>query len=364
MDPKFWRYGTIWILIIAAVWLGERTWRGTFFVEPQPRVVAPRADLADSEKTTIALFEQAAPSVVYIFTRVDAPISGFGSSQGRTGAGSGFVWDQAGHMVTNFHVVEGAVRVGVKLDSGRTVPATVIGRSPDHDLAVIRVENMRERLQPITVGASADLKVGQTVFAIGNPFGLDRTLTTGIISALNRRLPTASGREVAGVIQTDAAINPGNSGGPLLDSAGRLIGVNTAIISESGQFAGIGFAVPVDVVNRVVPLLIRDGRVPRAGIGIVVAPEEVNARLGIEGVIVARVAPGTPAARSGLRGLDPQAGKVGDVIVTVGGKTVRTLAEVAAEFEAAGVGREVELGIMREGRRETLRVLVIDLNAP
>lgn len=364
MDPKFWRYGTIWILIIAAVWLGERAWRGVLFADAQPRVVTPRADLAENEKSTIALFEQAAPSVVYIFTRVDAPISGFGSSQGRTGAGSGFVWDQAGHVVTNFHVVEGAGRVGVRLDSGRTIQAVVVGASPDHDLAVIRIESGRERLQPIALGSSADLKVGQTVFAIGNPFGLDRTLTTGIISALNRRLPTASGREVAGVIQTDAAINPGNSGGPLLDSAGRLIGVNTAILSESGQFAGIGFAVPVDVVNRVVPLLVRDGRVPRPGIGIVVAPEEVNARLGIEGVIVARVAPGTPAARSGLRGLDPQAGRIGDVIVTVNGKSVRTLADVAAEFEASGIGREAEIGILREGRRETLRVQVIDLNAP
>jgi len=364
MDSRFWRYGTIWILIIALAWIGERTLRGALFSETQPRLVAPRNDLAESEKSTIALFEQTAPSVVYIFTRVDAPISGFGSSSGRTGAGSGFVWDLAGHVVTNFHVVEGASRVGVKLDSGRTASASVVGLSPDHDLAVIRIDDARERLKPIPVGASGDLKVGQTVFAIGNPFGLDRTLTTGIISALNRRLPTASGREIAGVIQTDAAINPGNSGGPLLDSSGRLIGVNTAIISDSGQFAGIGFAVPVDVVNRVVPQLIRDGRVPRPGIGIVVAPEEVNARLGIEGVIVARVAPGTPAHRAGLRGLDPQAGRIGDVIVAVDGRTVRTLADVAAEFERAGIGRDVEIGILREARRETLRVQVIDLNAP
>lgn len=165
-------------------------------------------------------------------------------------------------MVTNHHVVEGATRVAVRLDSGEAVPARVIGFAPNSDLAVLRLSENRAALRPIPIGTSDDLKVGQSVYAIGNPFGLTRSLSTGVISALERRLPAGSGREIAGVIQTDAAINPGNSGGPLLDSAGRLIGVNTAILSGSGSFAGIGFAVPADTVNRIVPKLIRDGRVP------------------------------------------------------------------------------------------------------
>jgi 2-alkenal reductase len=218
----------------------------------QPRTVEPRGDLANFEQATINIFNNASPSVAYIFTE-NAVRGFFGAREVRQGAGSGFLWDDRGHVVTNFHVIEGAQRIQVRMIDGKALEATYVGGSRDYDLAVIRLRNPPAEILPIPIGSSSDLKVGQAVFAIGNPFGLSRSLTTGVISALNRRLPTAAGREVVGVIQTDAAINPGNSGGPLIDSAGRLIGVNTAIISRSGSSAGIGFAVPVDVVNQVVP---------------------------------------------------------------------------------------------------------------
>ncbi|HEX2136113.1 MAG TPA: trypsin-like peptidase domain-containing protein, partial [Microvirga sp.] len=207
----------------------------------------------------------------------------------------------------------------------------------------------------------ADLKVGQATFAIGNPFGLDQTLTTGVISALQRRLPTSEGREIADVIQTDAAINPGNSGGPLLDSAGRLIGVNTAIFSPSGAFAGIGFAIPVDVVNRVVPEIIRNGRMPTPGIGIIPGQEAVTAQLGIEGVVIVSTLPGSPAHEAGLRGVDRRTGAIGDIIVGANGQPVRRLADLTAILEKTGVGNPVELQIERGGRTATVQVMVTDV---
>jgi S1-C subfamily serine protease len=203
--------------------------------------------------------------------------------------------------------------------------------------------------------------VGQWAFAIGNPFGLDQSLTTGVISALKRRLPTSAGREIGNVIQTDAAINPGNSGGPLLDSAGRLIGVNTAIFSPSGANAGVGFAIPVDVVNRVVPQLIRNGRVPTPGIGIVAASEEMAARLGAEGVVVVRTMPSSPAEQAGLRGVDPRTGVLGDVIVAVDGKPVHNLANLTDQLEQAGVGKTVELSIKRGGATTSVKMQVADI---
>jgi 2-alkenal reductase len=217
---------------------------------------------------------------------------------------------------------------------------------------------------PISVGGSSDLKVGQAAFAIGNPFGLDQSLTTGIISALKRRLPTSGGREISNVIQTDAAINPGNSGGPLLDSAGRLIGVNTAIYSPSGSNAGIGFAIPVDIVNRVVPELIRNGRVPTPGIGFVAADESVATRLGVQGVIVVRTVPGSPAERAGLRGVNEGARNLGDVIVGVNGKPVRRLADLTDELELVGVGKSVDIALNRGGTKDSVTVNVTDVSPP
>jgi S1-C subfamily serine protease len=223
------------------------------------------------------------------------------------------------------------------------------------------VRGARQLPRPVAIGASGDLKVGQTAYAIGNPFGLDQSMSSGIISALKRRLPTSGGREIANVIQTDAAINPGNSGGPLLDSAGRVIGVTTAIISPSGSNAGIGFAVPVDVVNRIVPQLIRDGRVPTPGIGIVMANEAVAARLGVEGVIVVRTAPGSPAQRAGLRGVDLASGELGDVIVEANGKPVRRLADLTDEIEQTGVGKPIRLTVRRGNQRRDVEAEIIDI---
>jgi 2-alkenal reductase len=329
-----------------------------FYSAREPRPVAARGDLAEFERTTIRIFETVAPSVVQVVSL---------SGRGRTteaepaGSGTGFVWDAAGHVVTNEHVVENGASFVVRLASGEVLPAEVVGRAPNYDLAVLRLQRQSGLPAALNVGSSADLKVGQAAYAIGNPFGLDQSLTTGIISALKRRLPTSGGREIADVIQTDAAINPGNSGGPLLDSAGRLIGVNTAIYSPSGTSAGIGFAIPVDVVNRVVPELIRTGRVPTPGIGILAGDETLTAQLGVTGVIVAGVVPGSPAERAGLRGVDQRAGIIGDVIVGVDDTPVRRLSDLTDRLERVGVGSTVSLAIRRNNRSETVEVAVVDV---
>ncbi|HTS03462.1 MAG TPA: trypsin-like peptidase domain-containing protein, partial [Thermoanaerobaculia bacterium] len=209
-----------------------------------PRPVTARGDLASDEKATIELFQRCSPSVVYITTLARRPVNFFEMTEVAQGTGSGFVWDRQGHIVTNFHVIENSDSLVVTLADQSNWKATLVGAEPDKDLAVLRIGAPEAKLPPILVGTSHDLKVGQKVFAIGNPFGLDETLTTGIVSALGRTIESVTGRKIQDVVQTDAAINPGNSGGPLLDSAGRLIGVNTQIASPSGASAGIGFAVP------------------------------------------------------------------------------------------------------------------------
>jgi 2-alkenal reductase len=308
------------------------------------------------EREIVGLFERAAPSVVAISLRRDNAARTGDRPRSGDGAGSGIVWDTAGHIVTNAHVIEG-------LSEGRVLSVTFDGtrRLP---ASVIRLDRADEPLRPIARGTSSDLRVGQLVFAIGNPFGLDRSLSQGIISALDRKLPTVAGREVAGVIQTDAAINPGNSGGPLLDARGRLIGVNTAILSRSGTSAGVGFSVPVDTVNRIVPALIRDGRVPRPGIGVVIASEEEAERLGVDGAVVLQIAPNTPAARAGLRPVDPETRKLGDVIASIDGMRVRNVPDLAVALGRAGVGNRATLEVRRDGQTLRLAVDVIDLNPP
>jgi 2-alkenal reductase len=327
----------------------------------EPREIFPRGDLADFEKSTIAIFNSAAPSVVYIFTE-NAESGFFGRREIRQGTGSGFLWDRHGHVVTNFHVIQGAQSIQVRLDSGEAIPAIYVGGSPDHDLAVIRLRSTPQRMQPIPVGTSKDLAVGQAVFAIGNPFGLARTLTTGVISALDRRLPTAAGREVLGVIQTDAAINPGNSGGPLIDSAGRLIGVNTAIISGSGGSAGISFSVPVDVVNRIVPQLITQGKVPRPGIGIIVLDEERAASLGVMGVVIDRIIPGSEADRAGLQGIDYRNQHIGDIIVAAGNKQVKNIEDFIQILENYDIGQQIMLDIRRGNQIRKVEVKIMDIS--
>ena len=326
-----------------------------------PRTIEPRGELANFEKATIEIFNRAAPSVAYIFTE-NAVRGFFGAREVRQGAGSGFLWDRHGHVVTNFHVIQGAQRIQVRIDTGEALEATYVGGSQDHDLAVVRLRSMPAHIQPIPVGSSSNLQVGQAVFAIGNPFGLSRTLTTGVISALDRRLPTAAGREVVGVIQTDAAINPGNSGGPLIDSAGRLIGVNTAIISGSGNSAGIGFAVPADVVNQVVPQLISKGKVPRPGIGIVVLAEETAASLGVTGVVIDRVMEGSSAHRAGLEGIDYRNRLLGDIIVAVGDTEVSQTVEFVQLMQTYTIGQTVQLKVRRGNTVRDVEVKVMDIS--
>src|SRR6516162_7072987 len=270
MNTKLFRISLIVVLVLLAALVLQPYVFRLMFSATSPRPVEPRGELADTEKSTIELFQRVSPSVVQVVGRVSN--AGMFSENSEGGqSGTGFIWDQAGHIVTNTHVVAGVNEVAVQLASGVVVGADIVGTAPIYDLGVIRLRNVSDLPPPIAIGSSADLKVGQFAYAIGNPFGLDQSLTTGVISALKRRLPTSAGHEISDVIQTDAAVNPGNSGGPLLDSNGRVVGVNTAIISPSGSNAGIGFAIPIDIVNRVVPQLIRTGHVPTPGIGIVAA---------------------------------------------------------------------------------------------
>ena len=325
-----------------------------------PRSVTPRGALPAAEQQVVDLFAAAAPSVAYITSEVLQQSSLFGAEVSQA-AGSGFVWDVHGHVVTNNHVVEGARRLFVQLDAGQPIEARLVGRSPEYDLAVVQLNRAPRDLRPIPLGSSKDLRIGQTTYAIGNPFGLSRTLTQGLISALDRELPTTDFREVPGVIQTDAAINPGNSGGPLLDSAGRLIGVNSAIRSASGSSSGVGFAIPVDLVNRVVPLLISRGAAPLPGIGITPVRPDLVARAGISGVVVGDVGRGTPAAVAGLKPLNRRTGEIGDVIVAVNGRRVETLSTFVAELDRVGIDNSAELTVASGGGERKVRVKVIDL---
>ncbi len=325
----------------------------------EPRVVAPRGDLAADEKSTIELFERAKGSVVFITTT--QLVRDFWSRNMFSiprGAGSGFVWDADGHIITNNHVVQGG-EAKVRLNDGRDYSARLVGASPAHDIAVLRIRVPERQPAALPIGTSSDLKVGQKVFAIGNPFGLDWSLTTGVVSALDRSLPAENG-VIEHLIQTDAAINPGNSGGPLLDSSGRLIGINTAIFSPSGAYAGVGFAVPVDTVNRVVPQLIAKGKYTRPVLGIS-TDEQLNQliakQLGVKGVAVLKVEPGSPAEAAGLRPARPGAdGSIapGDIILAVDGKPVDSVARLLNRLDEHKVGDTIKLTVQREGRSTEL----------
>ncbi len=318
-----------------------------------PTVV--RTDLGADELATVELFRRSSPAVVHI-----ANVAVFASRRRDPveiplGTGTGFVWDDAGHVVTNYHVIAERQNADRKVfvtfvGEDKPLEALVVGQSPNHDIAVLKlVEKPRQAPQPLQVGTSSNLLVGQRVYAIGNPFGLDQTLTTGVISGLKREIRSTTQHRIGGVIQTDAAINPGNSGGPLLDSSGRLIGMNTAIVSPSGAYAGIGFAVPADVVRRVVPELIERGSVARPGLGIVLLDAERSARLGIGGIGIARVAPGGAAEHAGLQSLVAQrTGEVTlDVIVSIDGTPVQAEENLFDALDARSVGDVVRLGVRR-----------------
>ncbi|MFZ1375697.1 MAG: trypsin-like peptidase domain-containing protein [Geothrix sp.] len=326
------------------------------------RAVEPRGTLPEWELVPIRRFKEAAPSVVYITTTEERSrdFFGFDVVEVPAGSGTGFIWDEQGHVVTNFHVIQGATRAYITLADGSRHEAAYVGGAPDKDLAVLLLAKTPPKLRPIPLGTSADLLVGQAVLAIGNPFGLDQTLTTGVVSALGREIQSTTRRRISGVIQTDAAINPGNSGGPLLDSAGRLIGVNTAIQSPSGASAGIGFAVPVDTVNRVVPQLIARGRLERPDLGFEpVAPRLVERAFGPQkGVMVGKVIRGGAAARAGLQGVGAEGRRVlpGDLIQAVNGRTVEDWDSLLDAVEALPLGSSAQLDIEREGRQQRVTI--------
>ncbi|KIZ47421.1 2-alkenal reductase [Rhodopseudomonas palustris] len=352
----------IWLMLLMSAWVAQPYLSALWFSVSGPRTVTARGDLSQSELSTIELFKGASPSVVHVFAQASQQLSPFfDQRESAVQSGSGVIWDAAGHVITNNHVISGASRIGARLASGEFLTARVVGTAPNYDIAVLQLERPRSALRPIAIGRSADLKVGQAAFAIGNPYGLEQTLTTGIISALRRRLPTATAHEVRGVIQTDAAINPGNSGGPLLDSAGRLIGLNSAIISGSGASAGIGFAIPVDVVNRIATALIRDGHVPVPGIGIVAANENETARLGIDGIVILRTLPQSAAEKAGIEGVTAS-GVVEDVITAVNGEAIHSMSDLATKLEDAGIGAEVKLTVVRDGQPRSVDVTIGDIS--
>ncbi len=322
-----------------------------------PRSVTARGDLAADEQNTIDVFKNTAPSVVYITSiALRRNLFSLNAVEIPQGTGSGFIWDTHGRIVTNYHVISDANRIKVTMADHTTWKAVLIGAAPDKDLAVLQIDKPLHTLKPIPIGESANLQVGQKVFAIGNPFGLDHTMTSGIISALDREIKAITGRVIKGVIQIDAAINPGNSGGPLLDSAGRLIGVNTAIFSPSGAYAGIGFAVPVQEVNRVIPQIIRDGRMIKPGIGASLADSRMVRQLGINGILILRVQSGGPAEKAGLRPTTQFRGEIvlGDIITQVNGNNVLSYNDIRDEIERFQVGEDVLITIVRDGREESI----------
>ena len=331
--------------------------------EAAPRPVTPRGPLGADEQNNITVFKAASPSVVNITSLgLERELFSRNVQQVPQGTGTGFVWDAQGHIVTNFHVIQGASGARVTLADQSHYPAKLVGVFPDRDLAVLRIEAPAGQLRPLPIGSSADLQVGQSVYANGNPFGLDQTLTTGIVSALNREIESVTRRTIRGAIQTDAAINPGNSGGPLLDSAGRLVGVNTAIYSPSGASAGIGFSIPVDEVNRIVPRLIRDGRFVRPAMGVAYAAEPFNRALGLpRGVAILRVQPGSPAAQAGLRAFTrgERGIHAGDVITAIDGEAVASADDVLNALERRQAGERVEITLWRAGSTRKERVTLV-----
>ncbi|EIF51455.1 S1C family serine protease [Sulfurovum sp. AR] len=325
-------------------------------LQSEPRSITARGSLSASEKANIEIFQQSSPSVVYITTLEDTlNLWTRDITRIPRGTGSGFIWDRQGHIITNYHALQGASAVKIRLSDQRTFNATLIGASPEHDLAVLRIPMIPNMPNPLSIGTSHDLQVGQMTYAIGNPFGLDHTLTTGVVSALNRTLVNNNGSTIEGLIQTDAAINPGNSGGPLLDSAGRLIGINTALYSPSGTYSGIGFAVPVDTVNRIVPRIIKEGHYQRPKLGITINEnlnKKITKELDISGVAVIEVQPNSAAKRSGLRGVTIQNNTLisGDIIVGIDQHQIETTQMLLSTLERYDIGDTVQVKIFRKGQ--------------
>ena len=369
-NPKLVKLARI-LIVIVIVWivadfLGIKPSR---FIQPKVGmrpVTQPIGDLGADERANMAVFEQASPSVVYITNkRFQRDFFSFNVMEIPQGTGSGFLWDDKGHIVTNFHVIYEADEIEVKMQNGKSYDASIVGADPDHDLAVLQINVMNLNIPPLMIGSSNDLRVGQKVLAIGNPFGLDSTLTTGIISALGRTIQSMTKRYIHDVIQTDAAINPGNSGGPLLDSFGRLIGVNTAIMSPSGTYSGVGFAVPVDTVNRIVTKLMNYGKVGRPGLGISLIPEHIMSRMGIEGVGILEVYKGSSAEEAGLREVKRLPNgqiEMGDIIIECDGSQVKKSADLIRILDRHEVGDEVDIVIIRSGVKRSVRIAIQSIN--
>ena len=347
------------LLIIVALLLAALLVQPYFdrllFSADTPRPVAARGDLSQFESASIKVFQSVSPSVVQVAAQPA------GAEAGAVQSGTGFVWDAAGHIVTNYHVIEDTDSVVVRLSTGKVVPPRSSGARRITIWRSCRLEHAgypaaadpaRQRRRP--AGRPARLRHRQSVRP--RPVADHRRDQRARAAA-----PTSGGREIPDVIQTDAAINPGNSGGPLLDSAGRLIGVNTAIYTPSGANAGIGFAIPVDIVNRIVPALIRAGRVPTPGIGILVANQAIASRLGVTGIVIADVVPGSPAANAGLRGIDRAAGTIGDVIMAADGEPVQQLTDLTAKLEQVGPNGTVHLTVLRDGSKREVDVQVMDI---
>jgi len=321
--------------------------------------------LTTEETRNIEIFRQATNSVVSVRSMAFRyNLFSLDVMQIPRGSGSGFVWNDQGHIVTNFHVIDGGTAFVVTLADQSEWEARVVGQAPDKDLAVLHIEAPAESLNPLSLGRSAELVVGQSVLALGNPFGLDHSLTLGVLSAVGRELESPGGRTIRDVLQTDAAINPGNSGGPLLDSGGRLIGVNTAIISPSRGSAGVSFAIPVDTVRRLVPQLIEYGKPIQPGIGIRPVPDGRLPR-GIEGVGVWEVTRGGPAEKAGLEGVRVGRSRrryiLGDIIVAVDGQPIHSRDELLDRFEDRGVGARVTLTVQRDGRKRDVQMRLVKL---
>ena len=332
--------------------------------DPAEEVVEARTypkKLIPDELATIRLFEEATPSVCFITTsNVRLDFWTRDATEIPRGTGSGFVWDKNGHIVTNYHVIQGADRATVTLADRTTWEAKLVGSAPEKDLAVLKIEAPAKELRPIPVGTSENLLVGQFVYAIGNPFGLDQTLTTGVVSALGREIESVAGIPIRDVIQTDAAINPGNSGGPLLDSSGELIGVNTAIYSPSGASAGIGFSIPVDVVSWVVPELIQYGKLKRPSLGVELARMQISERLGLEGALVLDVVSGGAADKAGIRPTFRDrrgAIQLGDVIVGINQEAIASNNDLILALEKYEPGDQVTIKIVRD--KEELELLLV-----
>ena len=321
------------------------------------------AFLTNDEQNNISVFKSASPSVVFVTnTQLRRQRFSLNVMEIPRGSGTGFIWDESGLIVTNFHVVQGANKITIELQSNKSYQATVVGSAPEKDIALLKIDAPNEDLQPLPLGDSASLAVGRKVLAIGNPFALDTTLTVGVVSALNREIKSITNRTIKNVIQTDAAINPGNSGGPLLNSNGQLVGVNTAIYSPTGASAGIGFAIPVNAVKVIIPQLIEHGKLIRPVLGIEPLTDYWTRRLRVKGVAILSVREGLPAANAGMVGVrEDRRGKIhlGDVIIAINGQNVINEDSLLNQLEQFSPGDNVKVTTLKDEKIHNYNVQLV-----